>query len=413
MVRSGAYPSAAVGTPRFALKRDAIIAAAAEIINRRGVRGMTLADVAASVGLITTSVTYYFKRKDDLAAACFMCAIQRMEALVVEAMAEAAPSDRLRRLVELHLDLDRRIRLGEEPPLAALGDIRGLNEPNRSATVAAYVTLFRKARELFLTDSFPWMTKRMATARTYLLIEQMLWFASWLHRYDLDDYSRVGVRMLDILNNGLMVPGGMWAPEGLEGWPPQPLDVAARSRDTFLLAATRLVNRHGYRGASVEKISAALNVTKGSFYHHNDAKDDLVVACFQRSFDLVRGAQTVAMHMPGDPWRQLSALTRALVEHQLSDRGPLLRISALSALPQTLRAQVIEASNRLSDRFAGLISDGVAQGVIRPVDPMIAAQMLNATFNAAADLRDHASGVTRDQVAELYAKPLLTGVFSP
>ena len=33
---------------------------------------MTLADVAAKVGLITTSVTYYYRKKDDLAAACFM-----------------------------------------------------------------------------------------------------------------------------------------------------------------------------------------------------------------------------------------------------------------------------------------------------------------------------------------------------
>ena len=32
---------------------------------------MTFADVARRVGLNTTSVTYYFKRKEDLAAAAF------------------------------------------------------------------------------------------------------------------------------------------------------------------------------------------------------------------------------------------------------------------------------------------------------------------------------------------------------
>src|SRR6185437_12602283 len=50
----------AVSTDRYNKKKEAIIAAAAGILNRRGVRGMTLADVAASVDLITTSVTYYF-----------------------------------------------------------------------------------------------------------------------------------------------------------------------------------------------------------------------------------------------------------------------------------------------------------------------------------------------------------------
>src|SRR3546814_11494432 len=59
------------GTKRFRAKRDAILAAAAETINAQSAKGMTFADVARRVGLNTTSVTYSFKRKDDLAAACF------------------------------------------------------------------------------------------------------------------------------------------------------------------------------------------------------------------------------------------------------------------------------------------------------------------------------------------------------
>ena len=59
--------------------------------------------------------------------------------------------------------------------------------------------------------------------------------------------------------------------------------VPAGASDAFLQAATFLINEQGYRGASVEKISARLNVTKGSFYHYNDNKDDLVANCFERS----------------------------------------------------------------------------------------------------------------------------------
>ena len=107
-------------------------------------------------------------------------------------------------------------------------------------------------------------------------------------KYDPEDYGRIRERMYDILVGGLAAEGAAWEPT------PIPLaDLAARegpemSRETFLLAATRLINSRGYRGASVDKISAELNVTKGSFYHHNDAKDDLVVACFDRSTRLRR-----------------------------------------------------------------------------------------------------------------------------
>jgi AraC-like DNA-binding protein len=59
-------------TARYERKKQAIIAAASDILNHHGVKGMTLAGVASRVGLITTSVTYYFKKMEDLAV-CSKC----------------------------------------------------------------------------------------------------------------------------------------------------------------------------------------------------------------------------------------------------------------------------------------------------------------------------------------------------
>ena len=50
-------------TDRFEAKRELIISAAAELINERGVKGMTFVDVGRMVDLNTTSIAYYFKRK--------------------------------------------------------------------------------------------------------------------------------------------------------------------------------------------------------------------------------------------------------------------------------------------------------------------------------------------------------------
>ena len=59
-----------------------------------------------------------------------------------------------------------------------------------------------------------------------------------------------------------------------------------------------------------------------------------------------------------------------------------------------------------------MISDGIAEGSLRPVDSVIAAQMLNATLNAAAELGFWVRGVEPSEAAALYAKPLLMGVYS-
>ena len=143
-----------VSTARYAKKRDAVMAAATEIINHRGVKGMTLADVAASVGLITTSVTYYFKKKEDLAAACFISGIARYDALISEALEEATPQARLHKFLSLYLDVKARIRLGEEPAIPAFNDVRALTDPNLSEVRAVYRDMFRKVRSLFKADGF-------------------------------------------------------------------------------------------------------------------------------------------------------------------------------------------------------------------------------------------------------------------
>ncbi|MEJ0028701.1 MAG: TetR/AcrR family transcriptional regulator [Rhizomicrobium sp.] len=398
-------------TDRYNKKKEAILAAAAGILNRRGVRGMTLADVAASVDLITTSVTYYFKKKEDLAVACYLSGIERFDALIAAALGEEDPPRRLLKFLDLYLALHRRIREGDEAPIAVFNDIRALKEPHLPVVAKAYAPFFRKVRALFKAPGYEWLDRRMSTARTHMLLEQIYWSVTWLPRHDLDDYGRVRDRMFDILAHGVAPRGAVWRPSRLPELPP-PDDAQEGQRQTFLTAATKLINQRGYRGASVEKISEQLNVTKGSFYHHNDAKDDLVVECFARSFEVMRRVQSAALAEGGDYWHKISSAAATLVEFQLSERGPLLRSSALSALPEPMRRKMVERANRVSERFAAMISDGVADGSIRAVDPYIAAQMLNATLNAASDLPFTIPDVAASEAPALYAKPMLMGVFS-
>jgi AcrR family transcriptional regulator len=399
-------------TDRFEKKREAILDAATELLNSRGVRGLTLGDVAAAVGLSTTSVTYYFKRKDDLAAACMLRGIVAMEAMAERAAAEPTPTARLKLLLDLYMERVRQSLAGEAPPLPALADLRALNPPQLQHVFAAFMKLFRRVRQIFDHPELEWLSRGRRTARTHLLLEQLFWAAAWLLKYDAEDYPRIRDRTFEILVEGLAVEGAVWTPAHI---PMSALDPPNRpdiGRETFLIAATKLINARGYRGASVDKISAALQVTKGSFYHHNDAKDDLVVACFERTFETMRRVQRLALDLPLDAWARLSSAAAALAEFQLSDRGPLLRISALSALPEPIRLQMVLQSARVSDRFASMISDGIAEGSVRPVDPFIAAQMLNATLNASAELGFWVPGVKAKAAPAIFARPLLMGLFN-
>ena len=398
------------GGDRYERRRQAIVAAATELLNIHGAKGMRLADVAAKLGLTTTSVTYYYKRKEDLAVACFEAGLDVYRTMIAEAASQPRAEARVRRLVHLFLATMARVRQGQQAPTPIFSDIRALKEPHHAVMIAAFAAMRRSVADMLETAETAWMAADGRLARAHILIEQLLWSDAWLFRYALDDFPRLEQRIADILIGGLSVS---------QDWAPAPLATTPLARRTdgsgqemFLDAATRLINQRGYRGASVNDIAAALNLTKGSFYHHNEAKDDLVVACFKRSYGFMRDVQRQVRALPGDEWARLSAATAALVEHQLSAKGPLLRTSALAALPIEIRAEMVRRSQRVSDHFAAMVSDGVAEGCIRPVDPLLASQMITAMINAASDLPVLMPRVSQDRVADLYARPLMVGFFT-
>jgi AcrR family transcriptional regulator len=394
------------GTKRFRAKRDAILAAAAQAINEQSAKGMTFADVARRVGLNTTSVTYYFKRKEDLATACFENTLERLQAMLDEALTETTPQARVAKYLSINMQRLAAIQRGEETAFAVLSDLRAMEEPALGQLMTGWREVFRKTRTLWGPARSRAETD-LRGARAHVLLENTFWLPIWLTRYEPDQFARIEARLMDVFEHGIAAPGATWSPELID------LDHAASEpgRALFLLAATRLINQLGYRGASVQKIASELNVTKGSFYHHLDAKDELVIACYKRSFDTIADAQHLADARGGSQWQRLSSSIATLLDVQFSERGPLLRTTALSGLPHRVRNTMIDRSNRIARRYAGTMSDGIAEGSIRPVDALVAAQALMALQNAAFDMRKWASTMPRDRAVAFYASTLAFGLF--
>ncbi len=401
-------PAAAV-SQRHARKSAALIATASEVLNRKGVRGMTLPEVAQALGVTTPSIAYYFSRKDDLALACMLDAVERLDASIGAAAAGATPRERVKTLLDLHTQLLFAIAAGEAPALAAFTDMRALAKPQAATLEEALNGMLRRLRGLL---EAPATGGRPAlNARAKLLLEQLMWLTVWTRRYDVVDRPRATERMTDILQNGLAPDGAAWAPLPLEAAIATP--EGEGEVESFLQAATRLINLQGYKGASVEKISASRNVTKGSFYHHYQTKDDLVIACIEHTNEVMQRVQLAALAQARTQYEALSSAVAALIAFQVSDAGPLLRTSARAATPDDIRAVMAAKADRITLRFASMVSDGVAEGSIRPVDAILAGQAVHAAINAAVDVRQLAPGLTPAEAVELYARPILTGLLKP
>ena len=209
---------------------------------------MTLAEVAARLGIVSTGVIYYFKNKEQLAEAAFLAAVDKYCEFLAAAAEPTTPRARLQRLFEAYFEFRRRVRSGEDGQIAIFNDVRALN----SASVnEAYTRMFRAARKLFDTEPPAW-SRTHRNARAHLLLSELFWSVVWLEDVAVDDFQRAATRMTSILGDGLAYSRAWSAPPllDLQG----PGEVTSSAAEPFLRAATKLINAEGYWSAPLEVI---------------------------------------------------------------------------------------------------------------------------------------------------------------
>lgn len=398
---------------RYAARRDAILAAACKVFIDQGVSGFTLAAVAKRMDLHPVSLTYYFKRKEDLAAECMRLTLSRFNAMLESAEREETAQARLRAFVGAYFETRRGIVLGEAPRLLPFGEITQIGAPGDEELVEAYRALRQRLARLLRPADAPWLTGPRRYMLAHLIIDQLCWSDTWIAGYEIADFGRVAEKISDVMINGLAAPGQIRPDKPLLDLGATPALNDEVTRERFLVAATEIINREGYRGASVDKISAYLNVTKGSFYHHNTDKDELARACFERTFDLIDEAKTRGRSEPSG-WERLWLISASLTAHQASgERGRMLRHFALSAMPGELRRSISGRFQQIANAFSGIIADGIADESLRPVDPLLSAHLVMAMFNSVLLLEHWGEDATVETVISAYVRPALMGFFTP
>ena len=393
-------------TSRYERQRMRIVEAATSLINEKGVGAMTLQEVAQALGLTTSSVTYYYRYKEDLAASVFEDTLSRLHNMARQAAGAATSRERVARYVENYFEQFAHALRGTAPRLAVLSELRTLEDSARLPLLEKYQVIFREVRGFF-GDVDTEDRKRLYTARAQMLQEALFWTNAWLPSYPLRDFPNIRRRMMDIFENGIASPQSDWTSIIVDpdaGIPENP------KRD-FLRVAARLINDIGYKGASVERIVSELKITKGSFYHYLDTKDDLILECYKHDYRRMLLIQEAIDAQTQDTLPRLVSGIESTFMLQLDGHHPLLRTTALHAMPVGLRRQAIQRFDRLARLLAGVVVDGMSEGSIRIIDPMIAANSIISTVNSAFDLRGWARPQQRKDAIDICSRVLMRGLF--
>lgn len=152
---------------------------------------------------------------------------------------------------------------------------------------------------------------------------------------------------------------------------------AAERRATLLDAAERLFVVHGMAATTVEQITTAAGVAKGSFYLHFASKEDVLDGLRQRFVDTILTviAAAVARQQADDWGARLDAWATACATAYAASAQ--LHQVIFSDIPPPTRDGL--ADNRLIDDLAHLLHDGAAAGAWHVADAHFTAVFL---FNA-------------------------------
>jgi AcrR family transcriptional regulator len=152
------------------------------------------------------------------------------------------------------------------------------------------------------------------------------------------------------------------------------------TRSQIMDAAISLFSEGGYEATSVAEICAVANASKGAFYHHFPAKQDLFLQILndwldgvdERLFTRRQGDETV----PDALLRMAKAI--GFVFQTASGQLPMfLEFMVQASRDEAVWAAAVAPYRRYQDQFALLIREGQAEGSVRPdVDAQVTAQSI-------------------------------------
>jgi AcrR family transcriptional regulator len=350
---------------------DALLDAAAAEFNSRGVAGARLSQVARKVGFKRAALYYYVDSREDLAFRCYLRACRATaDDLAAARNAGRNGLARLGEFLRLALDADR-------APAVVLSEVPYLGGERRAQIEAAVTRNIRELRR-FIEDGIADGSVR--ACQPEIVTQAIFGIVSWIPlaaQYVEGIAQTVRAHAAEALWS--LVEQGIAADRDLTFT--CPLDISAfafrpgnafdrahaseQKIELLLQTASRLFNRHGIDGTSLDTVTAAVGATKGAFYHHIPEKRALVVRCAQRAFDLYERFADAAEATGRNGLERSFIGLHLNVQAQASELAPLSPLTGLEAMPARALRSIQQRAKAIERRFEGFNREGIADRSLR------------------------------------------------
>lgn len=152
----------------------------------------------------------------------------------------------------------------------------------------------------------------------------------------------------------------------------------ADSREAIMRATYCALEQYGYAGLSIQRIADEADLSKSTFYHHYDNKDDLLTSFVD--FILAEFSRIFSMEASEDPLAQLQTYVHLILDLESADGvsdttstervlGTYVELRAQGVRDKEFREKYTEVDQTFEQQLADIIEDGIEAGVFKDVDP--------------------------------------------
>lgn len=152
----------------------------------------------------------------------------------------------------------------------------------------------------------------------------------------------------------------------------------ADSREAIMRATYLALEEYGYAGLSIQRIADEADLSKSTFYHHYEDKQDLLTAFVD--FILAEFTRVFSHEAGDDPLENFRTYVHLMIDPESASDdhvnspsaavlGTYVELRAQAVQNETFRAKFTQIDRAFEEQLAEIIREGIAAGVFREVDP--------------------------------------------
>ena len=183
-----------------------------------------------------------------------------------------------------------------------------------------------------------------------------------------------------------------------------------QKREAVLRSAVRTFNLRGFQAASLDEVAANLHISKPTIYRYLGNKEQVLLECVTRGLEMLQAAATEAQAETGTGLMRLTRFLRRYAEINMDDYGRCVIRTDDTALSSDGRAHFRALKAKIDAAMRALITDGIADASIAPLDVKMTAFTLAGALNWPARWHEPSGESSAEDIATALVDVLVQGL---